>query len=176
MSLLSRSSQRIVGLPTALAESVLSKRWREQPGRRDKTRAKRVSNNTVRCREDMTSRAVEEEREGLGDRCTLQHVNSFGTSGTLASGTLAPGTVRNRLTKPAPPCPSPWDLELAFTLCIHLKCRSLVCRILHQPTFVGCFALAREARSARRTSGICPTGWHIHDETMKEGSHGIVGL
>jgi hypothetical protein len=144
----------------------------------DKTRAKRVSNNTVRCREDMTSRAVEEEREGLGDRCTLQHVNSFGTSGTLASGTLAsgtlasgtlaPGTVRNRLTKSAPPCPSPWDLELAFTLCIHFKCRSLVCRILHQSTFVGCFALAREAWSARRTSEICPTGGYIHDETMKK--------
>ena len=121
IGLLSRSSERITqsfatwvgeietvrsrsgdleGLPTALPKHVLSKREREQPGRLHKTRVKRVSNNTARCREDLMSRAVAGERGGLGNRCTLQHVTRFG-----ASETLAPGTVRHSPYKVGAPLP-----------------------------------------------------------------------
>jgi hypothetical protein len=70
-------------LPTVLPEHVLSKRGREQPDRRDRTRVKMVSNNTLGCTEDLTSRVVEEENRGLGNRCTLQHVNRSRASEAL---------------------------------------------------------------------------------------------
>lgn len=63
-------------------------------------RGKKVCNNTARCRGDLMSRAVEGERGGLGNRCTLQHITRF-----RASETLAPGTARNPPYKVGAPLP-----------------------------------------------------------------------
>jgi hypothetical protein len=60
----------------------------EQPDRWDKTRAEQVSNNTTGCTVDLTSRLVEKDIGGLGNRCILQRVNRSGVSEALYSWNL----------------------------------------------------------------------------------------
>lgn len=110
------------------------------------------------------------------ERITQSFATWVGENGTVRSRS---GDVRRSTNCPARACAAKsvppalllgiWNLHLSLASTSSADPWCVRSYISPRLSIVGtCFALAREAWSARRTSEICPRGGHIHDETMKK--------